>query len=316
MTTGLDNQLTGLIVAQIGDFMDASWVDCLSFSPPTDAPRPSSTTTPDPQQDTALYRASRAVIRVRRGGRGRTLVLAPDPPNVIEHHERVVELLARSFQVVCLEMPGFGFSKPHRGYAFTIDDTAQAMIEVLEQVARPPYVLALPCAAGLVSLEIARRQPGLVSHLITLQTGSWSEEVRWSRRVDPGGLIGIPYLGQALVRLGRRRLAGKWYRAAAARRDDAELFTAAALNAYDRGARYCLASVFQALQRSPLPRFVLPQPALCLWGTEDQTHRYTDKRSIQEYLPAARFVEMPGAGHFPDLEQPERFAELVGAFIG
>lgn len=236
------------------------------------------------------------MIRVRRVGRGRrTLVLAPDPPNVIEHHERVMELLASSFQVVCLEIPGFGFSRPHRRYAFTIDDTAEAIIEVLEQVARPPYVLALACAAGLVSLEIARRRPDLVSHLVMLQTGSWAEEARWARRVDPWGLIGTPYLGQAVVKLGRRRLTGGWYRAAAARRDDAERFTAAALDAYDRGAQCCLASVFQALRREPLPRFVLPQPALCLWGTKDRTHRRTDKRAILEY-PARGTVRRDARG--------------------
>jgi pimeloyl-ACP methyl ester carboxylesterase len=32
-------------------------------------------------------------------------------------------------------------------------------------------------------------------------------------------------------------------------------------------------------------------------------------------IPGARFEAIPGAGHLPNLEQPARFEQLVGAFL-
>jgi len=54
---------------------------------------------------------------------------------------------------------------------------------------------------------------------------------------------------------------------------------------------------------------------LVLWGLADRTHRRTDKRSILSYMPHARWVEFDSAGHFPELEEPERFREVLFRFL-
>jgi pimeloyl-ACP methyl ester carboxylesterase len=268
-------------------------------------------------RDIALVELPRATIRVRVAGRGpRTIAIVPDPPNVIEHYDRLIALVAEDFRVVCLEAPGFGFSVPGRDFDFGLDTQVQSIAAVLFRLGFAPYALAFPCFAGLVAARVAADHPELVSHVAFVQTPSWPEELAWVRRVDARGLLQTPVLGQLLTSFGKRRVARAWYRAALPPGADAAPFLRPALDAFDRGAVYCLASAFQAAVRTPDPRLrPVRQPALVVWGGADRTHRRTDERSILAYAPHADWARFDAAGHFPDLEQPERFRDELVHFV-
>jgi pimeloyl-ACP methyl ester carboxylesterase len=48
-----------------------------------------------------------------------------------------------------------------------------------------------------------------------------------------------------------------------------------------------------------------------VWGAKDHSHKHTDPRSLHELVPEAEIVHFEDCGHFPDIEQPERFAALL-----
>ena len=258
-----------------------------------------------------------ATLRVRVAGTGPVaLVIVPDPPNVIEHYDRLIALLAPHLRVVCCEAPGFGFSRPAPGFDFSPASQAASMAALLARLALGPYLLAFPCFAGLVAVQLAAEHPELVNGLVIVQTPAWSEALGWVRRIDRRGLLQTPWLGQLAMSFGKRRVARGWYRAALPPGADPAPFLAPALAAFERGGAYCLASAFQAACRTPAPRLgPVRQPALVVWGGADRTHRRTDKRSILEYVPRADWVDFAAAGHFPDLEQPERFRDELLHFL-
>ena len=258
-----------------------------------------------------------ATLRVRVAGTGPVaLVIVPDPPNVIEHYDRLIALLAPHLRVVCCEAPGFGFSRPAPGFDFSPASQAASMAALLARLALGPYLLAFPCFAGLVAVQLAAEHPELVNGLVIVQTPAWSEALGWVRRIDRRGLLQTPWLGQLAMSFGKRRVARGWYRAALPPGADPAPFLAPALAAFERGGAYCLASAFQAACRTPAPRLgPVRQPALVVWGGADRTHRRTDKRSILEYVPRADWVDFAAAGHFPDLEQPERFRDELRHFL-
>jgi pimeloyl-ACP methyl ester carboxylesterase len=264
-----------------------------------------------------LFALPQATARVRvAGDAGPSVVIVPDPPNVIEHYDRLIDLLAPDLRVVCVEAPGFGFSAPEPGFGFTLAEQTAGMVDLLVRLERGPYVLAFPCFAGLLAVKLARERPDLVSGLVLVQTPSWDEELRWVQRVDTRRLLRMPYLGQLVMSFGRRAIARSWYRAALPRGADPAAFLEPALAAFEEGACYCLASAFQAALRETAPGLgPVRQPALVVWGGADRTHRRTDKRSILAYVPHADWVEFEGAGHFPDLEQPERFRDELLHFV-
>lgn len=56
-------------------------------------------------------------------------------------------------------------------------------------------------------------------------------------------------------------------------------------------------------------------PTLILTGTEDRLTPLSQGRLLADGIPGARLVEVSGAGHFPQLEQPARVTEAILAFL-
>ena len=56
-------------------------------------------------------------------------------------------------------------------------------------------------------------------------------------------------------------------------------------------------------------------PALVVWGEQDRLVSVAHGHAFVEGLPDARLVVVPGAGHYPYLEQPDAFAEAVAMFL-
>lgn len=60
----------------------------------------------------------------------------------------------------------------------------------------------------------------------------------------------------------------------------------------------------------------LVHPTLVVWTSDDPSGPAAAGRHMAELIPAGRFELIDGAGHWPQWEQPERFNELVLAFLG
>jgi len=56
-------------------------------------------------------------------------------------------------------------------------------------------------------------------------------------------------------------------------------------------------------------------PTLVITGTEDHVYPPALARDIARRIPGAKLVEIEGAGHMSNLEQPERFNQAVFEFI-
>ena len=55
-------------------------------------------------------------------------------------------------------------------------------------------------------------------------------------------------------------------------------------------------------------------PVLLVWGTRDRMCPHRGARVLSEALPGARVELLDGCGHCPQLEAPERLAELLAGF--
>jgi len=56
-------------------------------------------------------------------------------------------------------------------------------------------------------------------------------------------------------------------------------------------------------------------PTLVISGEEDRVLPVALARETARRIPGAELVTLPGVGHFPNLEQPERFNEIVLSFL-
>jgi pimeloyl-ACP methyl ester carboxylesterase len=250
------------------------------------------------------------------GSGPRTLVLAADPPVVVEQYDKLIELLKNAFRVVVFEVPGFGFSMPLAPFRFDFTKLNDVIAKFLRQLDFGPHILAFPCVAAYGAIDIAARFPELVSHVVLIQAPSWMEEIRWKHGRDKTGLLSRPVVGQLALQVLKRRRAPLWFDAAVGNRGMLADFVATTDHAFSGGASFCLASAFQRyLTDTPPPLPPVRQPSLIIWGGADRSHRHTDKTSSKLYCPEAEEVLLAHAGHFPELEQPELFAEKVKQWI-
>lgn len=60
---------------------------------------------------------------------------------------------------------------------------------------------------------------------------------------------------------------------------------------------------------------VAPIPTLIVWGSKDRMIPAWHALSAQRSLPHCRVELFEGAGHFPHLDEPERFARVLREFI-
>jgi len=59
----------------------------------------------------------------------------------------------------------------------------------------------------------------------------------------------------------------------------------------------------------------IEQPTLVLVGADDQPDIHAVADQLVRTLPNVGFDSIPNAGHVPNMEQPERFDQIVGAFL-
>ena len=252
----------------------------------------------------------RATLRtVDVGDRGaRAIVFACDPPNVIEHYEPLLaRLQSAAFRVVCLELPGFGFSRAHDPSALSLEGAGTSVAEALIALQVERATLVFPCVTGFVALGLAARRPDLVANLVLSQFASWSETLRWIDRLDRRRWLRAPLVGQLGLRALKYQVTRSWYDVAVAGAARRESFLQTAENALEDGAGLALASLFQSMVQAKAPRLEpVHQPTLLLWDRYGvRSHRRTDTRSALSYFAHSEIQTVSGAGHFPDLEHPD-----------
>lgn len=252
------------------------------------------------------------LVRVYDSGPGKPcVVFVPDGPNVVEHYEVLIALLTQRLRVVCFDMPGFGYSFPQLAYGHSLDQGAKAVIGVLDELEIKKATLAFSCANGFYALRTAQLAPARITNLVLSQTPSLTAMHKWTSRVIPWPLR-IPVFGQIFVWMFRRKAAHAWYGIALPKTTAPEPFQQKALQALSDGACFCLAGVVQGLAREKAETLSgVITPCTMIWGERDHSHKYTDPVSLRELVPDAEIVRFEDCGHFPDIEQPERFANLL-----
>lgn len=255
-------------------------------------------------------------LRVRdTGGNRPVLLMTPDGPCVIEHHAELIDALAADFRVVCFDQPGFGYSYPCLGYAHRLEQGAQAILAVMDALGIARATLSLSCANGFYALAAAKMAPARFDRLVLAQTPSFEAMKHWVRRVIPRPVL-VPVVGQALVRARVRKTAAGWFDVAVPRGADPGPMQRVADAALHDGACFCLAGVCQGLAASDASLVQgVTAPVVLAWGDADRSHRHTPPDSLQSLVPQAQLHRFDGCGHFPNLEQPARFAALLRSAV-
>jgi 3-oxoadipate enol-lactonase len=191
---------------------------------------------------------------------------------------------------------------------YTIEQLGRDALAVLDahDVARADLCgLSL---GGLVALWVAGTAPGRVQRAVFADTAARvGTEGAWRERADTVRREGM----DAVVELVLGRFFSPAFRAsrppAVAALD--RMLRSASVDGYSGSCEALATADLSALARQ------VRVPSLVVVGTADEATPPSDAESLHGFLVDAQLSCLPGAGHLANLEQPERFAEVVGGFL-
>lgn len=261
-----------------------------------------------------LFEHELGFIRRRVTGRDSgkpSLCVFPDGPATLESYDDFIAALRERFNIVILEIPGFGFSYAKRAKALEFEASCGMLADAIADLGLPRLVLVGPCVQALHAARVADLRPDLVDALILAQSGDVEAEREWAKVLDPQGALAQPYAGQIAFRLTREKATLDWWLPfASGPKTPTEQMRDTALEVQGSGCCYALASQLQDLAAAEI--VLRPsQPAAVVWGLADRSHANTDRMSTLSIAPGAEMIEREDLAHFPDIEDPELIAETA-----
>lgn len=219
-------------------------------------------------------------------------------------------LAAQGWHALAWDMPGYGDSLMVEPVTF--DALADALAALLDAQGLNKAVIVGHSLGGMVALQLWARHPQRVAALMLAGSspafghGSGDFQQQFlAQRLAPLDA------GQTLAQVAERLIPAMV----------APGFTGPGLAL----AQACMGSIAQVSYRAALhalvtfeQRAALPTitvPTLCLAGEHDRTASPNVVRRMAEKIPGARYLELHGAGHLMNFEQPEAFTEALLGFL-
>ena len=262
--------------------------------------------------------------RLVNGLRLRYLDYGSGPPLVLLHGLGAswqwwlenIPCLAGRHRVIAIDLPGFGCSEPLPAPA-EISAHAQTVVDLLTQLGLPSTTIAGHSMGGLVAIQIASTNPQFTQKLILVGAGGVPMTERHLRRVM---VLLRAFCVVLRFQFVRTVLASKpWARQIAlqaAFRDPAVLSpelaaqTMPLLNA--PGFIDAVAASGRAV-RSTVPE-AIECPVLLVWGAKDRLAPLRCAEDMQSHLVDSELISFTGSGHTPQIEEPQRFNDVVLKF--
>ncbi|MFT5823754.1 MAG: pimeloyl-ACP methyl ester carboxylesterase [Crocinitomix sp.] len=251
-------------------------------------------------------------IRVLDSLGGKPIIInVPDGPNVIEHHQELIQKLAKNYRVICFELPGIGFSYPNSNYDYSFPNASKLIINLMDILKIEKAALAFSCSNGFYAIKAAELFPQRINRLFLSQTPSMRSMDKWTENAIPK-ILKYPIIGQIANIFSEKKFAKIWYKYALPKHTDKSKYQKKALDALNNGSCFCLSSLVQGLLKETNSILKVSEtPSTLIWGTKDFTHKNTNKESIMEHLPNCEIIEFDNCGHFPELEDTDRYVNLI-----
>ena len=241
---------------------------------------------------------------------GMPLVLIHGYPFDHTMWSRVVAALPARIRPVTLDLPGFG-KEPAPAAEPNMDVMAEHIVRLLDRERISQAVLGGFSMGGYAALAVAERHPQRLAGLalINSQPFADTDEVRSGRRTI------IAKVRQEGVEAASKAALGKMFTPGKPATEElAAIPNRGAAQAGVEGITWALEAMARRSDRTEILRR-LNVPLLIVHSAGDQFIPIQRIRDLAKNLPAARYVEIPEAGHATPLETPDAVAAALADFM-
>ena len=261
-------------------------------------------------------------LHARIGGtHGPVLVLVHGLLGSGASFEPALAQLARTHRVVAPDLVGHGESeKPPGDYSLGAFATqARDLLTVLGVEAATVVGHSL---GGGVALQFAHQFPGLVERLVLVDSGGLGRDVTPALRAVtlPGAEYVLPAVFNRWTRAAGRQVLRplqRWTPPGTSQVVSGldTLADADSRAAFVHTARAVLDAGGQRVSAADRVYLAEALPLLLVWGGADTVIPVSHAHELHALLPGSRLEVFAGAGHFPQVDDPARFAAVVAEFV-
>ena len=243
-------------------------------------------------------------LELLRRGTGRP-VLALHGMQTIDPEARFLDILGRSAALIAPSHPGFGGSpRPHD--FDTVYDLVHQYLDMLAALPHDKITLMGFSFGGWLAAEVAAACCHRIERLILVDAFG----IKISDRETPDILD--------VFNTHPDEVAHRSWHDPERFKPDFNAWEDDALVRYARSRESLSLYGFQPYMYNPqLKRWLarIAVPTLVVWGAADGIVKPQYGEAYARLIPGARFALIANAGHHPEIEQPEQFAELVSDFL-
>jgi pimeloyl-ACP methyl ester carboxylesterase len=263
-------------------------------------------------------------IAYRQAGSGPALVLIHGITSSSATWERVMPYLARHFTVIAPDLTGHGESDKPRG-DYSLGAHATSVRDLMLVLGHERASIVGHSLGGGIAMQFSYQFPERCERLALVDTGGLGRDVNVLLRAAtlPGAEFVLPLLAATRLLDAGRLAAGVLGSLGLRARTDIEEMARGHATLSDAEARaafvHTLRSVVepggQRVDASNRLYLSAQIPFLLIWGEHDSIIPIAHGRAAHEQLAQSRFEVFADSGHFPQLDEPHRFIDVLADFI-
>jgi pimeloyl-ACP methyl ester carboxylesterase len=263
-------------------------------------------------------------IALRRSGSGPVLLMVHGITSSSETWRLVIPRLAKRFTVIAPDLLGHGHSAKPTG-DYSLGAYASGVRDILLALGHERATFVGHSLGGGVALQLSYQFPELCERLVLVDSGGLGREVSPMLRSATlaGSRIVLPLLcrprvlhaGQAVGQLIERFGVGLSTDVREVARGHASLTDRAAREAFLHTLRTIIEPGGQRVTATDRLYLAESLPLLIVWGMNDSIIPVAHARAAHDQVRGSCLEVFQESGHFPQLDEPDRFVDVLTAFI-
>jgi pimeloyl-ACP methyl ester carboxylesterase len=262
-------------------------------------------------------------VAYRLAGTGETILLIHGMAGSSRTWRAVMPALAQHYQVLAPDLVGHGSSEKPPG-DYSLGAFASGLRDLMDVLDVDRATVVGQSLGGGVAMQFAYQFPERCTRLVLVSSGGLGREVSWMLRALslPGSELVLPVVAPAFVRE-RGNAVSVWLRDHGVKSQRAAEMWQAYISlsqpenrsAFLRTLRAVVDPGGQAVDASDRLYLTESMPTLIIWGDNDKIIPVAHAHTAHAALPGSRLEIFEGAGHFPQVEAPEQFVDVVMDFF-
>ena len=262
-------------------------------------------------------------VGYRMAGDGPVLLLIHGIAGSSAAWREVMPTLAGRYTVIAPDLIGHGHSAKPLG-DYSLGAYASGMRDLLGALGVERASVVGQSFGGGVALQLAYQHPECCERLVLVDSGGLGREVSWMLRFMtlPGSEYLMPVIFPSFVRRRGNELSRQLHARGVRLGRIAEMWNAYASltesdnrQAFVRTLRAVIDPGGQTVSAEDRLYLAARMPTLIIWGEQDTIIPVSHALAAHVAIPHSRLELIAEAGHFPHVETPERFLEVLLDFL-